>query len=694
MNRNRIVLNAVLVVALVGGGGAAWQSTQSTTSKVTTTGTVETVKKADLVATVSASGNIESATATSVNFSQAGTVLEVLVKEGQTVKARDVLARIDDSALQIALQSAKASLTSAQAKAAKTKSGLTSIEVQQNRATASQSAQSVSSAETSLTNARETAEVNKQTYQLSIDQAEASLVAAKETLTNTQKKSADDIAAAQVSADTARTSLETAKSTAAHDDETARINLETAKANAAHDDPVAQASVNTATSTLTESQTQLEVNRKNLDTAQQSFDAKAKGKGLTWTDTVSRYTDAQTRCKEGISAYDDIPCGQVSYLLSLAQAGQKQESSVTQNQTALTNAENSQISTRNKGQSNVVSAQNSVVSTKDKGQSSITSAQTSLTNALNTVRTTTATAADSVSSAEDKVTSAKNTLDNAKNTQKTNLLKDAQSITTAEESVMSAKKSYEVQVAGNRVKEKPATADQLAADQSSIVAAEDQVKKAQESLDDTVLKAPIDATVASVNGAVGDSVTTGGSQTAFVTLTDPNVLRVKVGFSEADALRLNVGQRAKVTMDAASERVFTGTVTSVDTTQTIVNNVVTYYATVNLVGDLDGLKAGMSASVDVTTAERKGVLTLPTRVIKGTGKTATVSVRTTSKDSSGKSVEKDSPTQVTVGLRGDDGIEITSGLTEGQRVVVQSTRTGGLPGGFTPPGGGIGGGLR
>ncbi len=659
INRKRVVVNTALALCLTIAGVGTYRATRTETVAATSNDKVETVSKRDVVSTVSASGNIESAVSTELSFAQAGTVTEVLVKQGERVKVGDVLARVDDDAQQTALSSAKAALQSAQAKAAKTRSGLSVSERAQNAASAAQSAQSINSAEVALTNARASADANKTSYQLAIDQAAAALDAARTALTTAEDKANSDNTAAQSSVDSARTSLDTARTSAAHDN------------------AVSQASVDSAQATLDEAKNQLTQFRSNLDVAQRSFDTKTSVGTLSWIDTVSRYTDAQTYCKDkGVTTYDDVTCSQVGYLLSLAQSGQKQESTVTQANTSLNTARNNQVSTT------------------QKGTNSITSAQTTLTNALNSQKTTKSSGAQSVTNAQDKIVSAQNSLDNAKNSQRTGLLKDAQSVKTAEESRASAQRGYDVQVAGNKVKEKPATADQLAADQSSVASAQDQLRKAQNNLDDTVLRAPFDATVASINGAVGDNVGTGSK--AFITLTDPDLMRVKVGFSEADALQIKVGQPATVTMDASPDRIFTGTVTSLDPTQTSVNNVVTYYAKVDLVGDLEGVRPGMSASVDVRTDERKGVLTLPSSEVKGSSSTATVRVRTTSKAADGKTTTTDSPTQIIVGLRGDSSVEIKSGLSEGQQVVVESSG-GSLPAGIQlpagRPGGGLGGGL-
>jgi hypothetical protein len=71
-----------------------------------------------------------------------------------------------------------------------------------------------------------------------------------------------------------------------------------------------------------------------------------------------------------------------------------------------------------------------------------------------------------------------------------------------------------------------------------------------------------------------------------------------------------------------------------------------------------------------------------------------VNVRTTQKDANGKATTVDAPKQITLGLRGDEAVEVVAGLTEGQQVVSKQTGVGGLPGGIKlPGGGGLGGGL-
>ena len=70
----------------------------------------------------------------------------------------------------------------------------------------------------------------------------------------------------------------------------------------------------------------------------------------------------------------------------------------------------------------------------------------------------------------------------------------------------------------------------------------------------------------------------------------------------------------------------------------------------------------MTGNVDVITAQKQNVLRLPVTAINPRNGRATVQVL--GKD--GKTETRD----VTTGLKGDDDIEITSGLNEGDKVVV------------------------
>ncbi|MCX6740043.1 MAG: HlyD family efflux transporter periplasmic adaptor subunit [Candidatus Parcubacteria bacterium] len=75
----------------------------------------EKVQKGNLVQTVSETGMIESASAIDLNFKGTGILAQVNVKEGESVKAGDVLASLDAGSLAIAARQAQANLDMSQA---------------------------------------------------------------------------------------------------------------------------------------------------------------------------------------------------------------------------------------------------------------------------------------------------------------------------------------------------------------------------------------------------------------------------------------------------------------------------------------------------------------------------------------------------------------------------------------------------
>jgi multidrug efflux pump subunit AcrA (membrane-fusion protein) len=176
------------------------------------------------------------------------------------------------------------------------------------------------------------------------------------------------------------------------------------------------------------------------------------------------------------------------------------------------------------------------------------------------------------------------------------------------------------------------------------------------------------------------------SSSGFITLVDATDLSVQAGFSEVDAANVAVGQPASVTFDAVPGYEAAGRVVSVDTTATTVSNVVTYYATISLNSPDSRLKPGMTATANVMVGEADNVLAVPSSAVRTFGTTKTVTVLR-----NGQQVT----TPVTTGVVGDTETEITSGLQQGDQVVLASGggigRTGGgLPRGL---GGLIGGGL-
>ncbi len=225
----------------------------------------------------------------------------------------------------------------------------------------------------------------------------------------------------------------------------------------------------------------------------------------------------------------------------------------------------------------------------------------------------------------------------------------------------------------------------LRAAQSALVQAQLAVDQARRNLDQAKLVAPFAGVVATINYSVGDSV---GAAPAVV-LVDLSALQVQAALAEVDVAHVKVGQTAELTLDALAGQTYTATVTAIGTLGTVSGGVVNYPVTLTLAKADPAIKPGMTAVMNIAIAQADNVLLVPTRAVNTEGNRVTVTVLR-----NGQSVA----TPVNTGLANGQSTEITSGLTEGDTIVVPQapaqalpTPVGGLAPLLAPPGGGGGG---
>ncbi|GAA2726910.1 efflux RND transporter periplasmic adaptor subunit [Actinocorallia aurantiaca] len=229
---------------------------------------------------------------------------------------------------------------------------------------------------------------------------------------------------------------------------------------------------------------------------------------------------------------------------------------------------------------------------------------------------------------------------------------------------------------------------------AGYVQAQNAVKSAQRALDGTVIRAPFAGTVTAVNGTVGSSAsgssgsgnganTSSGSSSGFIEIANPSKLKMDGSFTEADTTKLEVGQSATINFSALSGVTADGKVTQIDTQPTTTDNVVSFGVTITLTGKPAKVRIGQTATATVTVSEASDVLYVPAAAVSTAGGQSTVTVL-----ENGKPVVR----TVTTGITGTIGIEIKSGLEEGDQVrLATSTSTSGTGGNM--PGGGLGGGF-
>ena len=277
--------------------------------------------------------------------------------------------------------------------------------------------------------------------------------------------------------------------------------------------------------------------------------------------------------------------------------------------------------------------------------------------------------------------------------QQTDQISGQRSINAAAAQVTSARDQLNTQT-----QTKP---NQIASAQAQLASAQTAVQTAQQNLNSTTLAAPMNGTVNAINGVVGEMAGPGSGSTAeapgtqaplptsvqsasFMVIGNDSGMEVVVPFAESDAARVASNQDASITFDAAPNVTMTGKVIAVASSATVTSGVVNYYATISLDSVSRALKEGMTSNATVVVSSATNVLTVPNLAITRLGGQAYVNVYANGQETQ---------TAIETGVVGDTYTEVTSGLSEGQQVVIPSLR---VPSGTSSRSGGnpvrIGGG--
>jgi HlyD family secretion protein len=213
---------------------------------------------------------------------------------------------------------------------------------------------------------------------------------------------------------------------------------------------------------------------------------------------------------------------------------------------------------------------------------------------------------------------------------------------------------------------------------ASVKQLEDQLAEVMVRLRDTIIRAPLSGTVTKRYIEAGELVTSGiatfSSGMPIAQIADLTRMRVACSINEVDVARVRVGQRAEITLDAARGQRYAGRVVSVAPAAVAAapgatlgggSSIVKFLVRIAVDRPDERLRPGMSADVDIITAERRSVLRLPLEAVDTAARPARVQRLVG---------EQPSPTNVETGLKNETHIEIRSGLKEGDRVRPASYR--------------------
>lgn len=250
---------------------------------------------------------------------------------------------------------------------------------------------------------------------------------------------------------------------------------------------------------------------------------------------------------------------------------------------------------------------------------------------------------------------------NPSSTDKETMLAGLDGITTIDKNFITAKTDFDNARGDYILKKSGNTSDTVRSQIAKVEQADAQALSQQAILDKMTIRAPFDGIVTLVEPTVGETMP--ANTTAFTVITTGQY-KIEVFVPESNISKVSIGNIGKVTLDAyGKDTFFDARVSRIDPAETVVEGIPTYKVTLSIIED-PCIRSGMTADINIVTAEKMHVLTIPTRAI--VEKAGAVTVRKVN----GKSFTE---VPVTIGLKGSNGnTELVSGLVAGDSVVTKT----------------------
>jgi HlyD family secretion protein len=222
--------------------------------------------------------------------------------------------------------------------------------------------------------------------------------------------------------------------------------------------------------------------------------------------------------------------------------------------------------------------------------------------------------------------------------------------------------------------------------QAQLELSKAQLQKDRTNLGYTVIRSPVSGVVVDRQIDVGQTVAASfQTPTLFKIAQDLRKMQIDTSFAEADVGDIREGQAAHFTVDAFPAKSFEGLVKQVRLNPTTEQNVVTYDVVVTVNNPEQILLPGMTAYVNITTAQRRQVLLVPNAALRFKPKE---NVSREGGGGGGQEGERGTvyvlesgqlrAVNVAIGITDNRFTEVLSGpLKDGDEVVVEDTRQSG-----------------
>lgn len=171
-------------------------------------------------------------------------------------------------------------------------------------------------------------------------------------------------------------------------------------------------------------------------------------------------------------------------------------------------------------------------------------------------------------------------------------------IASAEASVAQRQAEYNLKIASARNTDiEMANAD--------VLQAQGSYELALARYNNTLIMAPVDGTITSVDVKVGELAT---SSKRAILLEDVTNMYIEANINEANISILSLGMPVEINFDAfGTDKIFNGNITFIDPSSNLISGVVNYKVK-SSVPEVEGLKPGMTANMTIKAKEKSGVL--------------------------------------------------------------------------------------
>lgn len=203
--------------------------------------------------------------------------------------------------------------------------------------------------------------------------------------------------------------------------------------------------------------------------------------------------------------------------------------------------------------------------------------------------------------------------------------------------------------------------DDLEDAQDALEEAEEALAEFEEQIGDGVIYSEYSGTVMSISYSEGDTLT---SDSTVVTFSDSDDVTMTVSVSQSDISDISTGDAVSIELTAYEDETFDGEVTSISTTATTGSSTVNYEVTVSFTGDISKVYSGMTGDVTFIIKEEADTLYISNRAVQTDG--AASYVKVLNDDGTIEEVT------ITTGYSNGTYVAVTSGLTEGQTVLIES----------------------